>query len=336
MKRPTVVLLVAGVVACGSGSRAPSPEATSEWRTILEGLDTTLLSVWGTGPDEVFAVGGSMGNGFASAIHHYKKGTWKTLTTHREDTFWWVTGTSAQDVWFVGDHGKIVHFDGEAFREDPSGTTATLFGVWAATPSHAWAVGGTPEGGTQKPNDVVLHFDGNHWTSVSLPEKVGRAYYKVWGTSPSDVYLVGEAGTIWHKRGDAWTREPNPATGTLLTVTGCGPSEVYAVGGRDVLRSDGSTWTRVSVNLFNDVNGVACAKPGEVVIVGAGGMKQRLTGGTWQDDFGTKPYRDLHGAWADARGGYWAAGGDFFSGAKPGVKRQGVLAHFGASPPQAP
>ena len=36
--------------------------------------------------------------------------------------------------------------------------------------------------------------------------------------------------------------------GTLLTVNGCGPNEVYAVGGRDVLRSDGATWTRLDVS----------------------------------------------------------------------------------------
>jgi hypothetical protein len=121
------------------------------------------------------------------------------------------------------------------------------------------------------------------------------------------------------------------AHGTLLTVFGCSRTEIYAVGNRDVLRSDGKTWSSAGVTLLNDVNGVSCGSLGEVVIVGSGGMKQRLTGGAWQDDFGSVPYTDLHGAWADASGSYWAAGGDFLASPQPGVSREGVVAHYGTA-----
>ena len=151
------------------------------------------------------------------------------------------------------------------------------------------------------------------------------------------MYIVGEAGTVWHRRGAQWTLESSPpvAQGTLLTVNGCGPGEVYAVGGRDVLRSDGSTWTRLplSDSLENDVNGVSCAAPGRVVLVGGGGLKERLANGRWADDFAQDPHSDLHGAWADPAGGYWAAGGDFVTGPVAGGARAGLLAYYGTSPP---
>jgi hypothetical protein len=267
---------------------------------------------------------------------HYDGRRWKDLAAGGADTFWWTHGTSASDTWIVGEHGRITHWDGVVFTEHAAITTATLYGVWAAATNDVWAVGGTPESGISQPNDVVLHFDGTSWAPSPLPRVFGRAFFKVWGTAAGNLYIVGEAGTIWHRTGSMWTLESEPpiARGNLTTVAGCSTHEVYAVGGRDVLRSDGTTWSRVNVALTNDVSGVACASPGNVVIVGSGGLKQRLVGGQWLDDFGAEPYDiELHGAWADMTGAYWAAGGDYVTSPKPGASRLGAIAYYGRSVP---
>ncbi len=321
------------LAACSPSSSTPPPPSDAggpSWQVVLSQLQGTLLSLWGTGPNDVFTVGGARGNGFPSLALHYDGTSWKNLSPGGTETFWWVHGGSDHDVWMVGENGRITHWNGSAFTETPSGTTATLYGVWEGAPDDAWAVGGTPEGGTSKPNDVVLHWDGMAWSPSPLPQVLGRAYLKVWGTDSANLYVVGEAGTIWHRSGTQWSLETNPATGTLFTVHGCGANDVYAVGGRDVLHFDGTGWTAMNVALTNDVNGVACASAGNAVVVGFGGEKQRLVGGAWQDDFGTVPYSDLHGSWADSTGAYWAAGGDFLTDPQPGVSREGVLAHYGS------
>ncbi len=322
------------LAACSPAPAAPDAAA---WHAVLQGLEPTLLCVWGTAPNDVFAVGGPRGNGTPSAVLHYDGRAWKDLAPGGTETFWWAHGVSDQDVWIVGEAGRTAHWDGAAFHEYVSGTTATLYGVWAAAPNDVWAVGGTPGGGTAQPNDVVLHFDGAAWTASPLPQTLGRAHFKVWGTAADNLYVVGEFGTIWHRSGATWSLEANPATGNLTTVAGCGPGEVYAVGGRDVLRSDGTTWVRLGVStmLTNDVSGVSCASSGHVVIVGFGGLKQRLTGGSWQDDFGAPPFSDLHGVWADPTGGYWAAGGDFITDPQPGAARLGVVAYYGSAVPSS-
>jgi hypothetical protein len=316
--------------ACGSSSPSAPAGAVGSWHVVLSDLEPTLLSVWGTAPDDVFAVGGALGNGTPAAMLHYDGSAWTELAPGGTATLWWTYGTSDKDVWAVGEQGRIVHWDGAAFVEHASGTTATLFGVWAAATNDVWAVGGTPGAGASAPNDVVLHFDGSSWTPAPPPQALGLSFFKVWGASANDLYVVGEAGVMWHRSGTAWTLESQPpiAAGTLLTVNGCGPNEIYAVGGRDVLRSDGTSWSRldVSSSLENDVNGV---------FVGSGGVKERLSAGTWSDDFQDAPHVDLHGAWADPAGGYWAAGGDFASGPVDGGSRAGVLAYFGAVPPMS-
>ncbi|MEJ7734945.1 MAG: hypothetical protein WKG00_37875 [Polyangiaceae bacterium] len=311
----------------------PAPPAAPAWQVVFDGdaLDGAVLSVWGTGPDEVFAVGGPLGNtGGETLALRFDGATWRRLSPGGTQTFWWVSGTGPGDVWMVGTGGRIAHWDGAAFTEHDSGVSTTLWGVWAASPTDAWAVGGTPEGGTTGDNDLVLHWDGAAWTRVTLPGAPrGRAHYKVWGASSDDLYVVGEAGTIWHKKGDSWAIEGDGlAEATLFTVNGCSGSEVYAVGGRQVLVSDGSTWSDVAIELFNDVNGVACNAPGEVAIVGFGGLKQRLVDGAWIDEFTLEPYEALHATWGDGEA-FWAVGGDWLSKPKPG-RREGVVARYGA------
>jgi hypothetical protein len=339
MKKSRSALPFLFLVPCSSfplaACTASAPSAPSSWHVVLSNQQGTLLCVWGTAPNDVFTVGGALGNGSPTVMLHYDGSAWHDLAPGGTETFWWTHGTSDHDVWAVGENGRIVHWDGAAFTTHASGTTATLFGVWAAAANDAWAVGGTPEGGMGKPNDVVLHFDGTSWTPSPLPMVLGRTYFKVWGSSADDVFVVGEAGTVWHRAGGQWTQTPSGATGTLLTVNGCSANEVYAVGARDVLRWGGTSWSRdAQVQLLQDVNGVSCGPPGSAVIVGCGGLKQRWVGGAWHEDFMDDPLVGLQGAWADGTGAFWAAGGDFGTPPAPGVSRGGTLAYFGPTAPR--
>jgi hypothetical protein len=238
----------------------------------------------------------------------------------------------------VGEKGRITHYDGVAVQDHSGVTNATLFGVWAAAPNDAWAVGGGLEN-AGVPNDVVLHWDGTRWKPEAMPQTLNATYFKVWGSGPSDVYVVGtigQLGVVWHRTGGTWRREAQAvANDKILTVTGCGPRDVYAVGGRQVLHTSGDgTWSKVDgLAIVSDVNGVACAPGaapfGGVVVVGAGSLKLRLVEGAWVSDFGKKPYADLHGAWIDPSGALWGAGGSFVASPRPGARRNGVVARYG-------
>lgn len=337
------MLAVAALAACSSSSTQTGMQeaGTASWHVVLQELESSLLCVWGTSPTDVFTVGGSLGNGNPATMLHYDGTAWKDLAPGSNETLWWTHGTSDKDVWAVGTNGHIVHWDGSAFGDHSVMTTATLYGVFAAAPDDVWVVGGTPEGGTKMPNDVLLHWDGTSFTPSPLPMTLGRTFFKVWGTSSSNLYVVGEFGTIWHRVGTTWTLEgatPKPvATGNLTTVFGCSASQVYAVGGQDVLLStDGKTWSRQNVTVENGgVNGVSCAGASGAFIDGFGGYKQRLVAGQWVDDTSQPPNNDFHGAWADPSGGFWAAGGDFVSVPTPGASRAGVLAYWGVTPPSS-
>ncbi len=341
MKLRASVLALLLLASCSNGfteqppptdAGTDAPIAEAEWRPILEELDGALLSVWGSSSKDVWSVGGPLGNeGFESLVVRFDGTKWRRLHPGKFESFWWVHGTGPNDVWMVGEKGRITHWDGTNFREDVSGTTATLFGVYAFAANDVWAVGGTPEGGG--PNDVVLHFDGTAWTPETLPAPANVALFKVWGTTPGELYVVGENAVILRRTGGAWRREgEGVGQARLTTVFGCSPQEVYAVGGRDLLSSDGSgTWKKEPIEpklVLNDLNGVSCNN-GVVFVAGAGSVKLRKTPTMpWTTDFGKPPLKDLHAAWVDETGALWGAGGQFTASARPNVRRSGVLARY--------
>ena len=96
----------------------------------------TVFGVWGSAPDDMWAVGGFAGrSGFA----------WRTDgATVRDEplpldlprsadgepaALFKVWGRSSDDVWLVGSVGTVLHWDGAAFHIVASGTTDTLFTV---------------------------------------------------------------------------------------------------------------------------------------------------------------------------------------------------------------
>jgi hypothetical protein len=231
----------------------------------------------------------------------------------------------------VGEQGRIAHHDGNGFSDHGAPVPATLWGVYAFGAADVWAVGGTPLKGTMEPNDIVLHYDGNGWTQQALPGvPKGVSLFKVWGTSASDLYVVGEKGTIWHKLGADWKDESGTTQKRLFTVWGCSASEVYAVGEDVVLLTSGDgAWQQQAVDNNANINGVSCALPGAPVLAGDGGLKQRFVDGVWIDEFTVRPFANFHGAWAADNGDYWAVGGDFISGPTPNAPRDGVVARYG-------
>jgi hypothetical protein len=336
VRKSSLAALFLGAAALTGCPQEPNPPSNQPgWSVVLDDktLKGVVLSVWGADPSHVFVAGGPLGNsGYSTVAMRWDGASWKDLSPGGTETFWWVSGTSVNDVWFVGEKGRLAHFDGSGFKEMASGVTATLWGVFALGPNDVWSVGGTPDSGTNAPNDIVLHYDGSAWKQEMLPGKpLGVSLFKVWGTSSDDLYVVGELGTIWHRTAAGWTFEggnPPLVKSRLFTVSGCAADDVFAVGGSSVIHRDASGWSKVTIDLGNQVNGVACGPKGSAVIVGFGGLKQRLSGGQWIDEFDKEPYSDLHAAWADGQGAFWAVGGDFLTPAKPDTLRKGVVARY--------
>jgi len=81
------------------------------------------------------------------------------------------------------------------------------------------------------------------WTWQNpLPQ--GNHLRGVWGRSGSDVFAVGDDGTILHYNGTSWSSMDSGTSEHLNGVWGHSGSDVFAVGnGGAILHYDGTSWS---------------------------------------------------------------------------------------------
>lgn len=119
---------------------------------------------------------------------------WTSIESQSSARFHSLWGTTTS-VWAVGDVGTIRRWSPGAtrFTVVPSGTSATLRGVWAASDDDVWAVG---DGGT------ILHFDGQgvNVARMALPRGPKPDLRAIWGSGPNDIWIAGD-GPLLHYTG---------------------------------------------------------------------------------------------------------------------------------------
>jgi hypothetical protein len=95
---------------------------------------------------------------------------------------------------------------------------------------------------------LFLRRAGGSWSEVST----GTTATLWWahGFSASDVWTVGEGGTVFHWNGSTLTQETVPTMQTLYGVWGVSSDDLWVVGGRPdisgvILHKTGATWTEM-------------------------------------------------------------------------------------------
>ena len=184
---------------------------------------------------------------------------------HELEAVW---GLSSTNVVTVGAKGAILRFDGASWNTEKSGTTARLSSVWGGSPTNIYAASGDG-------NTAVLRHDGTSWKSLtkgslddpvaiwgtsptniylgwrprhyngatvkdlSTPKIIGKVR-GIWGSGPSDVFMVGDKGGILHFDGVAWKAHSSGVSKDLYSIWGSSATNVFAVGGgRPAVRRQG-------------------------------------------------------------------------------------------------
>jgi hypothetical protein len=236
-------------------------------------------------------------------------------------TLYSVHGSRDDDVWAVGDHGTVVHWDGQSWGQMPSvPTSGPLLAVWAFAPNEVWASG---YGSDLGEGQTMWRWDGAAWHSTHVithwPTNV------MWASSPDDVWLGGYPGWLAHWDGESWRESPPPTPDTADVHQLWGTSaddlwaiiQVYPDEGNHypyaLARYDGFAWSRVSLPGGFEPQLVTGTSATDVIAIGMADERtprpvMRWDGESWAPegwvtaDFGAPVAASATAVWLGGRG----------------------------------
>lgn len=210
-----------------------------------------LRAVWGPTAASTYAVS-SLGT--EVLVLHYDPGTKaftkvRTLATPATPTALW---GASDDTYFVATgFGEIYQLSKTAATPVHAKSSYGINALWGRDTT-VYAVGDiqyrmvVPPDSTARAGSL-LSLSGATFTEVSGAPATG--FFALWGSSPTDLYFVGTAGTIAHYDGSKFTttslHEPLTGVGAPLTsLAATSSGELLAVGDFGAaLLWNGTTWT---------------------------------------------------------------------------------------------
>lgn len=157
-----------------------------------------VLDAWGSGPENVMAVG-------------------------------YLLDTSNQS------RSMVMRFDGTAWSATSQLDHVRLMGVWGADAQHVFVTGQVTNVGAR--GVIRRTADGGaSWTEDQFQGVGGlhQAVYGVWGASATDVYAVGMPAVL-HFNGTSWSPQGSQGVPILRAVWGSSARNVVAVGERGAI-----------------------------------------------------------------------------------------------------
>jgi regulation of enolase protein 1 (concanavalin A-like superfamily) len=129
-----------------------------------------------------------------------------------------------------------------------------------------------------------------------------------WGVDVNNVWAVGDSGVILKWNGTAWSAQTSGTANALRGVWGTDASNVWAVGdGGTILKWNGSVWTAQTSGVATALYSVWGSSTTSIWAVGASGVIRFWNGTTWAAQT-SNTTQTLRGVWGSAATSIWAAG----------------------------
>jgi hypothetical protein len=223
----------------------------------------TLFGIWGTGADNLWAVGGDISNNSKGGVVLKRSGTEWVPDSRVADTLpggypsiYKIWGRSATEIYAVGLQGTALFFDGTHWSVIPTGSTEPLFTVSGDATLTA-ATGGSFQG-------VIMELAGGAFSNHAPP-----GAQQINGISVRDgaAVAVGLDGALYRRGDSAWVAgapahgaQPLDLHGAWIDPDG----GVWAVGGDLTIdRSYGAVAYAGSAQIGHDLlTGIPCSPAG--------------------------------------------------------------------------
>jgi hypothetical protein len=253
------VWVLAALLAC---RRAPKP---SDWDEEPLEPGRFLIEIDGTSDSDVWVLSNN-------ATYHYDGGRWSAHNLVARK----LSAVAADDVWFGGYMGTVVHFDGRKFESFPIEAAKKAYrdvSSVAAWPGEVWVTFNEPG---------YYRHEGAAWVHVEPPALRGWKIEQVWGKKSTDVWAaINQPGSakVAHLAGGSWTiYDKTPG----FVFAGSATNDVWFGGMGTMVHWDGTKLTdHPSPKPKARLYGLAVRSPTDALAVGPRGVALRWDGSTW-------------------------------------------------------
>lgn len=299
MKKVTAVAATCLTLSLCKCSSLWEPWLNERLQLSVETSGTTnaLLGVWGSDANNLWVVGEK------GTILHWDGSVWMASASPTKAKLNGIWGSAAADIWAVGDAGTILHYDGVSWN-DRSVMGDDLHGAWGlAGTGNVWTVGGTFS------SQSVLRLNESSWTSVATPlETKMNPLFGIFGTDASNIWAVGDKGTILHWDGTSWLSQTSQTTRHLKSVWASSTANIWAVGEATILLKEGrSDWSVNDAPSGSSLRGVWAFDESQIWAVGDDGMLLHRINGAWHA-LVTGTTQVIRAVWGSGPDNLWAVG----------------------------
>lgn len=250
-----------------------------------------------------------------------------------------VWAVSPNEVYFGGDGGVILKWNGIGWTEMPTPTTRNIYAIHGTSSSDIWAVGGDPYTMDPTRRSLILHYNGQTWREITAPDFQGNTYVfnAVHAITPNHAWATPPSGGIAaHWNGTRWEFDYIPlyVEGGLRAITSVGADHVFFVGTHgQILHRNQGTW---SLELKTQEGGfttdiLQCIWAYDLETIYAGGnwgqLYRRNADGSWTDlGFPTDWFGEyaIQTIWGSSPQDIYLIGSDsirHYDGVNPAVRR---------------
>jgi hypothetical protein len=214
-----------------AGGALMPPPAALNWTYLPATSQISVLSIWGSGPNDVYIVG-SVGMG-----EHFDGARWTSLETGTGAHLTGVWGSGPNDVYIATNSNALLHSGVDAGTWDHQvfggGVTFSDIKGWSATDIYADGPG-------------VIHFDTNTWSNPGI-DSGDYGVDKLWVTGPADAWGESAYGGVYHYKGTSIVQSTNTGHTIEQYINSCiwasSDTDVYVTGSNAILHYRGSgTW----------------------------------------------------------------------------------------------
>jgi hypothetical protein len=234
----------------------------SPWTSMASGTTKLLTGVWGSSATDVFAVGEdvrcSTSCTVETSILHFDGTAWSTQLT-QAGILRDIWAGSATDGFAVGaDYptylATFLHNSAQGWSAMPSPAInvegGLIVALWGSSATDVFAVGSLWPFDADNHEAYVAHYDGIAWTPMQIGPGTcltgggslgcNVELSDVWGSSPTDVYAVGnvhlfdapegDRAVILHYNGRQWSEVLSQPNLQFRRIWGSSATDVYVTG----------------------------------------------------------------------------------------------------------